>query len=315
MLRLNKITAVLSLLTAAASATLWAQFRADTRLVVLHASVTDKKGKLLTNLDRGAFKVFENGQPQELKVFRREDVPVSLGILIDDSGSMRLKRERVEAAAVNLVKESNPQDEEFIVNFNDEPFLDVPFTNDTKKMEQGLSRIDSRGGTAMRDAIDMSLNYMKSDGKKDKKVILVITDGDDNASNITLERLVQKAIRDEVLIYAIGLLSDEERHSAAKAKRALKELTGTTGGLVYYPSNVSDVQALTSEVARDIRNQYTLAYSPTVADDGSYRKISVTVTGPGNPTVRTRSGYYAKVEEPKKTADSPKTTRDTIVVQ
>ncbi len=319
MLRLNRTSLasclLTCLLTAAASATLWAQFRADTRLVVLHASVTDKKGKLLTNLDRNAFKVFENGQPQELKVFRREDVPVSLGILIDDSGSMRLKRERVEAAAVNLVKESNPQDEEFIVNFNDEPFLDVPFTNDPKKMEQGLSRIDSRGGTAMRDAIDMSLNYMKTDGKKDKKVILVITDGDDNASNITLERLVQKAIHDEVLIYAIGLLSDEERHSAAKAKRALKELTTTTGGLVYYPNNVSEVQALASEIARDIRNQYTLAYSPTLPDDGSYRKINVTVNGPGSPTVRTRSGYYAKADEPKKTAESPKTTRDTIVVQ
>lgn len=301
--------------TAVATATLLAQFTAETRLVILHASVTDKKGKLLTNLDKNAFKVFENGQQQELKVFRREDVPVSMGIVIDDSGSMRLKRERVEAAAVNLVKESNPQDEEFIVNFNDEAFLDVPFTNDIKKMEQGLSRIDSRGGTAMRDAIDMSLNYIRTDAKKDKKVILVITDGDDNASNITLERLVQKAIHDEVLIYAIGLLSEEEKHSAAKAKHALKELTTTTGGLVYYPDKVSDVQALTTEIAKDIRNQYTLAYSPTQSDDGSYRKISVTVTGPGNPTVRTRSGYYAKKDEPKKTADSPKTTRDTIVVQ
>jgi Ca-activated chloride channel homolog len=315
--RLNKTILAFLLLAAIAA---WAQsgqdvIRVDTRLVVLHASVTDKKGKLITNLDKGAFKVFENGQPQELKVFRREDVPVSMGIIIDDSGSMRLKRERVEAAAVNLVKESNPQDEEFIVNFNDEAFLDVPFTNDLKKMEQGLSRIDSRGGTAMRDAIDMSLNYIRTDAKKDKKIILVITDGDDNASNITLERLVQKAIHDEVLIYAIGLLNEEEKHSAAKAKRALKELTTTTGGLVYYPDKVTDVQQLTSEIAHDIRNQYTLAYSPTSPDDGSYRKISVTVQGPGNPTARTRSGYYAKPDEPKKSAGAPKTTKDGIVVQ
>jgi VWFA-related protein len=315
MLRLNKTRLTVCLLTAVCTATLWAQFVSNTRLVVLHASVTDKKGKLLTDLNRDAFKVFENGQLQELKVFRREDVPVSLGIIIDDSGSMRLKRERVEAAAVNLVKESNPQDEEFIVNFNDEAFLDVPFTNDLKKMEQGLARIDSRGGTAMRDAIDMSLNYMRTDAKKDKKVILVITDGDDNASNVTLERLVQKAIHDEVLIYAIGLLSEEEKHSAAKAKRALKELTTTTGGLVFYPDKVADVQALASEIARDIRNQYTLAYSPKLEDDGTYRKINVTCTGPGNPTVRTRSGYYAKAEEPKKSADVPKTTKDGLVVQ
>src|SRR5205085_10907364 len=115
----------------------YAQFRSDTRLVVLHASVNDRKGKLLTNLDRNAFKVFENGQPQEVKVFKREDVPVSLGIIIDDSGSMMSKRARVEAAALAMVRESNPQDEVFIVNFNDEAYLDVPFTNDIRKMEQG----------------------------------------------------------------------------------------------------------------------------------------------------------------------------------
>jgi Ca-activated chloride channel family protein len=174
--RLNKTLLAAGLLGAAAVSA-WAQFTAETRLVVLHASVADKRGKLVTNLDRDAFKIFENGVPQELKLFRREDVPVSLGIIIDNSGSMRSKRERVEAAALNLVKESNPQDEVFIVNFNDEAYLDVPFTNDVKRMETGIARIDSRSGTAMRDAIDMSLNYMKSDAKKDKKVLLVITDG------------------------------------------------------------------------------------------------------------------------------------------
>ena len=143
-----------------------AQFRADTRLVVLHASVTDRKGKLITNLDKDAFKVFENGQPQQVKIFRREDVPVSLGIIIDDSGSMSSKRSRVEAAALAMVRASNPQDEVFIVNFNDDAYLDVPFTNDMHKMEQGLARIDSRGGTAMRDAINMSLDYIKRQGEK-----------------------------------------------------------------------------------------------------------------------------------------------------
>ena len=139
----------------------YAQFHSDTRLVVLHASVTDKKGKLVTNLNQQAFKVFENGQPQQVKIFRREDVPVSLGIIIDDSGSMSTKRSRVEAAALEMVRNSNPQDEVFIVNFNDDAYLDVPFTNDIHKLEQGLARIDSRGGTAMRDAISMSLDYMR----------------------------------------------------------------------------------------------------------------------------------------------------------
>src|SRR3954463_15771077 len=270
----------------------YAQFRSDTRLVVLHASVNDHRGKLLTNLERNAFKVFENGQPQEVKVFKREDVPVSLGIIIDDSGSMMSKRSRVEAAALNMVRESNPQDEVFIVNFNDDAYLDVPFTSDIRKMEQGLARIDSRGGTAMRDAINMSLDYIHSDAKKDKKVLLIITDGNDNASNASLEKVVNRANRSDTLIYAIGLFSEEEKREASKARRALNELTTATGGLAFYPKEVAEVQALATQVAHDIRNQYTIAYTPTIqALDGSYRQIRVTVEAPGKPVVRTRTGY------------------------
>src|SRR4051812_38670135 len=272
----------------------YAQFRSDTRLVVLHASVNDHKGKLLTNLERNAFKVFENGQPQEVKVFKREDVPVSLGIIIDDSGSMMSKRSRVEAAALAMVRESNPQDEVFIVNFNDDAFLDVPFTNDIKKMEQGLARIDSRGGTAMRDAIGMSLDYIKKEGKRDKKVLLVVTDGNDNASGNSLEKIVARSNQSDVLVYAIGLFTEEEKREASKARRALNELTTATGGLAYYPKDVADVQSLAVEIAHDIRNQYTIAYTPTIQElDGSYRQIRVTVDAPGKPVVRTRTGYYA----------------------
>jgi Ca-activated chloride channel homolog len=284
----------IALLTVVLALGLYAQFRSDTRLVVLHASVTDKKGKLVTNLDRQAFKVFENGQPQQVKIFRREDVPVSLGIIIDDSGSMSTKRSRVEVAALDLVRNSNPQDEVFIVNFNDDAYLDVPFTNNIRKLEQGVARIDSRGGTAMRDAISMSLDYMRKEAKKDKKVLLIITDGNDNASNISLEKVVARANQNDTLVYAIGLFTEEEKHEAAKARRALHELTGATGGLVFYPKEVAEVQALAVEVARDIRSQYTIAYTPSVqALDGSYRQIKVTVNAPGKPVVRTRSGYYA----------------------
>jgi len=204
------------------AASLFAQFRSDTRLVVLHASVTDRKGKLLTNLDQNAFKIFENGQPQQIKIFRREDVPVSLGIIIDDSGSMSTKRSRVEAAALAMVRASNPQDEVCVVNFNDDAYLDVPFTNDIHKMEQGLARIDSRGGTAMRDALNMSLDYTKDKAKKDKKVLLVITDGNDNASNVSLESLVRHSNQADTVVYAIGLFTEEEKHEASKARRALK---------------------------------------------------------------------------------------------
>ena len=269
------------------------QFVAESRLVVLHISVTDKRGHLVTNLKSNDFQVFENGVQQQVKLFKHEDVPVSMGLLIDDSGSMREKRSRVEASAVALVKASNPQDEVFIVNFNDEAYLDVPFTNNLTKLEQGLARIDSRGGTAMRDAINMSLDYEKAQAKKDKKVLIVVTDGNDNASSTSLERVVQRAIQSEVLIYAVGLLGEEEHHEAAKAKRALKELTTSTGGMAYYPKEVSEVNELGVQIARDIRSQYTVAYTPQIPDDGSYRQIKVTVDAAGRPIVRTRSGYYA----------------------
>jgi VWFA-related protein len=268
---------------------------------VLHASVTDRKGKLVTNLNRDAFKVFENGQPQQVKVFSKEDVPVSLGIVIDDSGSMANKRSRVEAASLAMVRASNQQDEVFVVNFNDDAFLDVPFTNDMHKLEQGLTRIDSRGGTAMRDALSMSLDYMMSKAKKDKKVLMVITDGNDNASATSLEKVVGRANQTETLVYAIGLFTEEEKREATKARRALNEMASATGGLAFYPKDVSEVQALALEIARDIRSQYTIAYSPAIqALDGSYRQIKVTVDAPGKPVVRTRSGYYAG--DPSKSA-------------
>jgi Ca-activated chloride channel homolog len=281
-------------------------FTIGTRLVVLPVSVLDKSGKLVTDLKQSAFKVFENGAEQPIKIFRREDVPISLGMIIDNSGSMREKRQKVEAASLDLVRASNPQDEVFIVNFNDDAFLDVPFTNDIKKMEDGIARIDSRGGTAMRDAITMSMDYLRKEGKRQKKVLLVITDGNDNASNISLEKLVNRAQQNEVLVYSIGLLNEEERREARLAKRALDAISHDSGGLAFYPKGASDVDAIALQVAHEIRNQYTIAYSPTVPTlDGSFRQIKVTVAGPGHPTVRTRTGYFATPDSgPKKAEDS-----------
>jgi VWFA-related protein len=293
----------LLLLTACFAAFSWGQardqddgptFRSDTNLKVLHVTVLDKNQKLMTNIPQTAFKVYENGVEQQLKLFRREDVPVSMGIVIDNSGSMRDKRAKVAAAALALVKASNPQDEVFIVNFNDDAYLDQPLTSDIKKLEEALDKIEAKGGTAMRDAISMSIDYVKDKGKKDKKVLLVVTDGNDNTSVETLEQLVRKAQRSEVLIYSIGLLNEEEAREAKKAKRALKDLAEASGGLDYYPKDLAEVDRITPEVAREIRNQYILAYTPgNLALDGSYRQIKVTVNTPGRPTVRTQNGYYA----------------------
>ena len=180
----------------------------------LPVSVLDKNGKLIPDIPQSAFKVYENNIEQPIKMFRRDDVPVSIGIIIDNSGSMRDKRARVAAATLALVKNSNPQDEEFIVDFNDDTYLDQPFTNDIEKLKTALDRIDSQGGTAMRDAISMSIDYMNDSRKTEKKVLLVVTDGNDNTSNIGLEPLVARPRQSEVLIYCIGLLSEEDPHDA-----------------------------------------------------------------------------------------------------
>jgi VWFA-related protein len=279
-------------------------FRAATRLVVCHTTVVDKSGHLVTNLTESAFNVFENDVKQQIKVFKHEDLPVSLGLIIDNSGSMRPKRAKVEAAALALVKDSNPDDEVFVVNFNDTAYLDNPhgklFTSDIAEMEEALTRIDSRGGTAMRDAVQMSIDHLVANAHKDKKVLVLVTDGVENASTISksLEELVRNARQSEVLIYAVGLLTDEEKREAAAAKRQLNALTQATGGESFYPKEVSEVESIAHLVAHDIRNQYTIEYSPSNSElDGTYRRIRVAVKAPGNPTPRTRTGYFA-TEQP-----------------
>lgn len=280
-------------------------FRADTRLVVLHATVVDKSGRLLTNLTQKSFHVFEDNVEQPIKKFLREDVPVSMGLIVDNSGSMRTKRQRVEASALALVKASNREDEVFIVNFNDDAFLDQTLTNDMKLLERGLEKIDSRGGTAMRDAIRMSIDYLKENGKKDKKVLVVVTDGDDNNSTMNLENLIKAAQQSEVLIYTVGLLSEEEKREAKRATRALNAISEATGGKSYYPKEMKDVDGVCQQVARDIRNQYIIEYSPTnAALDGTFRKVKVVANAPNKPVVRTRSGYYATPDKPERTVSA-----------
>jgi Ca-activated chloride channel family protein len=280
-----------------------AVFTADTRLVPLNVTVTDKGGHLVPGLPRSAFQVMENGVVQQIKDFKHEDVPVSLGLVVDNSGSMRDKRQSVESSALALVRDSNPQDEVFVVNFNDEPYLDTPFTNDIKMMEQGLTKIDSRGGTAMRDAIRVSIDYLNQKAKRDKKVILIVTDGNDNASSVSLQEIVREAQQSDILVYTIGLLSDEEKKDAKAAQRALDLLVGSTGGQAFYPKDVSEVERIAHEVAHDIRSQYTITYTPTNQSlDNSFRTIKVMLKAAGNPIARTRQGYYATKDQHSTTA-------------
>jgi Ca-activated chloride channel family protein len=269
-------------------------FRAETRLVVLYATVRNSHGELVTNLDRDAFAVYENGKPQTISLFRREDIPVSLGLLIDNSGSMRRLRAKVEAAALACVRASNPQDEVFVLNFADKPHVDVAFTSDLHVLEAGIARLDSIGGTAMRDAIAVGAQYLHEHGRRDRKVLLVITDGNDNASVTSVDQIRTQAEQSETVVYAMGLLNEEDPSKANRARHELDQLTELTGGASYYPAGLEGLEETALGIARQIRNQYTLGYSPSEQSlDGSYRKLHVVAKGSGRLSVHTRAGYRA----------------------
>jgi VWFA-related protein len=217
-----------------------------------------------------------------------------MGIVIDNSGSMREKRNKVNQAALNLVRSSNPKDEVFVVNFNDEYYLDQDFTNNLLKLKEALEKIDARGGTALYDAIMASAEQMKL-AKLEKKVLLVVTDGEDNASNHNLEQAI-KQLQEEngPSVYAIGILGDEEHPK--RARKALDVIAQRTGGIAFFPKTLDEVDEISRTVARDIRNQYAIGYRPTnPRGNGGFRQIRVDAKakGHGKMVVRTKSGYYA----------------------
>jgi VWFA-related protein len=270
-------------------------FRSQVNEVVLPVIVTDTRRHIVTNLDKNNFLVYEDGQPQTIVRFSREDVPVSIGIVVDNSGSMRTKRAAVTKAVLNLIQASNPQDEAFVVNFNDESWLDQDFTNSLGPLHEALDRVDSRGGTALYDAVIASADHLAKGAKKEKKVLLVITDGVDNESRESLESAIRKVQDDQgPIIYTIGILGDEP--GIKRAKRALQSLSDQTGGVAFFPKDLQEVDEISQEVARDIRNQYSITYKPTNArSNGGYRKVRVEARAQGYKDLqaRTRDGYFA----------------------
>ncbi len=289
----------------------------DVNLVVLHATVLDSKGRMVNDLKQDNFRVYEDGVLQKLAVFSHADIPVTMGIVIDDSGSMREKRSSVNAASLSFVKTSNPQDQVFVVNFNDVYYLDTPgdFASNIEELKAALDKIDSRGGTALYDAVYAALDHLKL-GNRDKKVLLVVTDGEDNASRYSFEELVRYAQKSNALIYTVGLLGSEEAGglfrirggSPHRAAKILEKLAQATGGRAYFPKSLEEVEPTCEQIARDIRSQYTLAYYPINAKkDGTFRTVRVDASQPnhrGHPVVRTRPGYYAPKAEQHPTVAS-----------
>jgi Ca-activated chloride channel homolog len=284
--------------------------------VVLNATVLDDKQHMVSTLAKDDFKVFEDGVVQTISSFQHQDIPISLGILVDNSGSMRTKRQAVNTAALDLVQHSNPDDESFVVNFSDEAYIDQDFTANVGKLRDGLAHIDSKGGTALYDAIMASADYLTKNAKRSKQVLLVITDGEDNASSTTLEETVRR-IQDlsGPVVYSIGLLYDDTGggREAHRAKRALEMLANETGGISFFPKNLDQVDAIAGEVARDIREQYTIGYHSTKPiSQGGFRAVHVEAKAKGynKLMVRTKSGYYPNTKKAAAAAqkESPATS-------
>jgi len=279
----------------------------DVEEVVLNCTVLEGN-RLVPDLTRNDFKISEDGVPQTLISFQHTDLPVSIAMVVDNSGSMSSKRPSVNKSALDLIQASNPLDEAFVVNFSDEAYIDQEFTSDVNKLRDGLSHMESRGGTALYDAVIASANKLVADAKRPKQVLILITDGEDNASNFTLEQTIGRVQQlSGPVIYSIGLLFGDEmsRAEVRHARRALEMLSTETGGMAFFPKSIENIDQIAAEVARDIRNQYTLGYQSTKpTTEPGFRRVQVTAEAKGMSklTVRTRTGYFPVVRGAKKTS-------------
>jgi Ca-activated chloride channel family protein len=268
--------------------------------VRLNASVFDSAGREVDTLPESAFRVYEDGVEQKMVGFLHEDLPISLGILIDSSGSMYDKRPAVDAAALNLVKLSNPKDEAFLVDFNSEPYIDQDFTSSIAKLQQGLGYVKAGGGTALYDAVIAAADYLSKNARQPKQVLLIVTDGDDNSSNASLEEAIRRVQSlDGPSIYCVGLLfgGDQSRKDAKHSREVLTQLADDTGGQAYFPKALKDVDEIARQVAQDIRSQYTIEYhSSKPMSLGGYRTVHVEASEKGyhGLRVRTKAGYFPR---------------------
>jgi len=269
--------------------------------VLLNCAVIDANGQPVLDLGPENFRVWEDGVPQTVNAAQHLDVPVSMGILIDDSGSMRDKRSTVNAAAYHLLMASNPADEAFVVNFADRPYLDQGLTTDRVALSRGMSRFDPAGTTAMYDAVAASAHELAKYGKNRKQVLLIITDGADNASRLSLEEAIRRV--DGLagpVVYTVGLLFDNEPQESQQARNDLERLSEETGGVAYFARSMADVDTIAAKVARDIREQYVVDYhSSKPFTQGGYRSVRVEAISShhGALSARTKRGYYPRTEQ------------------
>ena len=273
----------------------------DVALVVLHATVTGRQGGFVSDLTQPDFQVFEDGVPQSIRLFQNEDVPVTVGLVVDHSTTMRPKIAEVSTAARTFVRSSNPEDEMFVVNFNEKVSLGLPgairFTNSALELNRAITQ-PTGGQTALYDAIAKALEELRA-GSRDKKVLIVVSDGGDNASTHRLSEIMQLAAKSNAIIYTVGVFDEDDPD---RNPGVLKRLAQASGGEAFFPAQFSEVGDICQRIARDIRHQYTIGYVPSKPGrEGAFRAIRVTARekGHGGMSVRTRTGYIAGDGGPK----------------
>jgi Ca-activated chloride channel family protein len=276
-----------------------------TELVVLPVRVTGADGDFVPGLTQEQFRVSEDGRRQPISLFRQEDTPVTVGLVVDHSSSMGPKLQSVAAAVSAFANSSNPEDEMFVVDFSDNVSVELPggmpFTSSPRELAQAVSAVSARGMTTLYDAVAEGLNHLEI-GRSDKKALIIVSDGGDNASKRKFADVLDLARRSQAVIYAIGLVDAHEEENPAVLRRLCKE----TGGLAFFPTKGQSVSDISAFIAHDLREQYTIGFTPEKKNDGSFRKIHVDVTAPGlgKLQVRTRSGY--SVAPQKQTAAGAK---------
>ena len=273
--------------------------KVSVEMVVLRATVLDRKNTLVSGLSKDDFQVYEDGVLQTIKYFSHEDIPVTVGLVIDNSGSMKPKLRDVVAAALVFARSSNPQDQLFVVNFNERVSFglpdNIPFTDQVASLEVALSTVKANGETALYDAVAVAIEHLKK-GDRDKKVLIVISDGGDNASKHKLSDIMALVGKPDVIIYTIGIFDDQD---ADRDPGVLRRLAKDTGGAAFFPVSLNEVAPVCERIAHDIRSQYTISYVPTNKNrDGNYRVVKVQANAPGRGRllVRTRTGYFAPAQ-------------------
>ena len=273
-------------------------------LVMLYASVMNKNNHFVSGLEQNQFRVFEDGAAQKIESFTRENVPVSMGIVLDLSGSMRGKIDKVNSAALAFLQALNPADEFFLIGFNDDVELLQDYTGDIDEIRDAMENTVVAGKTFLYDAIYLGVEKAQA-GVKPKRAIVVITDGNDDTSYYSLKELLAKIQESDVQVFCIGLLDDLpqkglfRRWSNPEAKRyhdALVSISEETGGNAFFPQGPSEIHGIVDEIAKDLRSQYSIGYfSSNTAHDGAFRKIKIELTGKKNDgmTIRHRRGYFA----------------------